>query len=179
MLKLLLIGLLAVPPALAQEQLADLHTTAGCGSIKTQFDVKVDKKDHSVEKPDAGKARVYVIEEINAKPGELVLGHAPTRVGVDGNWVGANHEWGYLSFLVDPGEHRVCTDVQSSFVSPEKMSAAANLTAEEGRTYYYRAYVDNGEDNHGPPHVSLKPVDDAEGMLLVGRSGKSTAKLKK
>ena len=170
---------LTVIPALAQAQTADLHTQAGCGSTKTQFDVKVDKSDHSVEKPLPGKAQVFVIEEINAKPGELMIGHATTRVGVDGTWMGANHEWSYLSFSLDPGDHRLCTDVQSSLISAEKMSAAANLMVEEGKTYYYRVYVDNGEDKHGPPHVSLKLVDEAEGFLLVGKSGKSTSKLKK
>jgi hypothetical protein len=95
--------------------------------------------------------------------------------------MGANHEWAYMSFSVDPGDHRVCADVQSSLVSPEKMSAAADLTAEEGKTYYYRLFVSNGDNknNEQPPRVTLHPVDEAEGLLLIGKSGKSTAKVKK
>ena len=89
--KFLLLGLLLVTPVLAQDQAADLRTEAGCGPAKTKFDVKVDKKQHVVTQPEAGKALVYVFEEYQSDPRYPPIGHLTTRVGLDGKWVGATH----------------------------------------------------------------------------------------
>ena len=71
----------------------------------------------------------------------MQIGDVTTRVGLDGTWVGANHGRSYVSFAVEPGQHRVCTDWQSSFKAVQKLSGAADLTAEAGKTYYYRMEV--------------------------------------
>jgi hypothetical protein len=178
MYKLILVALLVAAPAFAQEQAADLRSAAGCGSTKTQFGVKTDKSKHSVAQPEPGKALVYVVEGVISAPHLWSIGHTTTRVGVDGSWVGANQESSYLSFAVEPGTHRVCSDVQSVFVSAEKMSAAADLMAEAGKTYYYRVMVTVG-DQERQAHVSVKPVDEAEGLLLISKSALSASKPKK
>ena len=175
--KYMFLALLLAAPVFGQNQAPDLRTAAGCGPAKTKFDVKTDKKQHAVTQPEAGKALVYVIEQEDLDPHEMQIGHVTTRVGLDGNWVGANHEWSYMFFAVEPGNHRVCTDVQSMLVSAAKMSGAADLTAEAGKTYYYRVYVMTGEKEQSP-YLRLKAVDEAEGLLLVSKSALSTWKVK-
>jgi len=177
-LKYIFLVLLVASPAFGQNQAADLLTAAGCGPAKIQFDVKTDKKQHPVAQPESGKALVYVIEEEKSDPGYTQIGHMTTRVGLDGNWVGANHEESYMSFAVEPGDHRVCTDVQSMFVSAEKLSGATDLTAEAGKTYYYRVEVTSG-DQKEEPQLWLKAVDEAEGLVLISKSALSTSKMKK
>ena len=115
---------------------------------KTQFDVKVDKKQHSVTQSGSDKALVYVVEEYKTNPRFHTIGHVTTRAGLDGNWVGATHEGSYISFFVEPGTHRFCSDVQS-MLATRKLSGAAQLNAEAGKTYYYRVVVDVGS-NQGP-----------------------------
>jgi len=173
----LFLALLVTAPAFGQNQAADLRTAAGCGPAKAQFDVKTDKKQHAVTQPESGKALVYVIEEEKSDPQYMQIGHVTTRVGLDGNWVGANHGESYMSFAVEPGDHRLCSDVQSIFAS-KNLSEAADLTAEAGKTYYYRVEVWVGDHEH-PPQLWVKAVDDAEGLLLISKLALSTSKVKK
>ena len=92
-----------VASTLAQSQTPDLRTQAGCGPATTQFDVKTDKNQHAVERPDAGKALVYAIVDEKRDPTVKQIGDVTTRVGLDGNWVGANHGESYFSFAVVSG----------------------------------------------------------------------------
>jgi hypothetical protein len=107
------LALLLAAPAFGQDQAADPRTAAGCGPAKAEFDVKTDKNQHSAAQPESGKALVYVIEDVT-NPHAMTFGTVTTRVGLDGNWVGANHGQSYISFAAEPGEHRVCVDWQSS-----------------------------------------------------------------
>jgi hypothetical protein len=177
MRKYMFLALLAAAPVFGQNQTADLRTAAGCGPAKMEFDVKTDKKQHAVTQPDPGKALVYVVEEEKSDPHSMQIGHLTVRVGLDGTWVGANHGDSYLSFQVEPADHRVCSDVQSIFAS-KGLSGAADLTAESGRTYYYRVEVWVGDHDH-PPQFWLKPVDESEGLLLISNLALSTWKVKK
>lgn len=54
----------------------------------------------------------------------------------------------------------------------------SSLTAEAGRTYYYRMEVTIPWKYHAA-QVTLKTVDEAEGLLLISKSAASTWKLKK
>jgi hypothetical protein len=98
---------------------------------------------------------------------------------LNGNWVGANYGKSYLSFAVAPGEHHVCVDWQSSLKSRQKLSGAAELTAEAGKTYYFRADVvlTQATESHDE-RLSIKAVDAPEGMLLVSKSAQSAWKPK-
>jgi hypothetical protein len=143
---------------MAQTVPPDFRTGAGCGPEKTQFNVSEGPADKTVGTPSPGKALVYVI----ARP----LGSEITsRVGVDGTWVGANHGGGYISFEVDPGDRHVCIDWQSSVKVRQMMGAAALLTAEPGKVYYFLSVVI--ED------ATLVQVDEAEGMWLLSLSQSS------
>src|SRR6202042_3574096 len=109
---LLFVGTLALP-GLAQDQAAAARAAAGCGPKQVQFDVTTDKKQHTEGRPEAGKALVYVFEDERRDPNQ-VFGSVSTRVGVDGQWVGATHGKSYFFFSVDPGNHALCANWQSS-----------------------------------------------------------------
>jgi len=180
----MLLALLLAAPALGQDQTADPRTAAGCGPAKTEFNVKTDKNQHPVTQPRPGQALVYVIEDVT-NAGAMTFGEVTTRVGLDGNWVGANHGQSYVSFSAEPGEHRVCADWQSSLKGLQRLSGATDLTLEAGKTYYYRSEVtipwtghadEHGNDQEG--QVRLKQVDASEGLLLISKAASSTWKAK-
>jgi hypothetical protein len=172
-----LVILLAAAPVFAQDQVIDLRTAAGCGPAKTQFDVKVDKKQHSLGQSESGKALVYVIEEYKSDPHFHTIGHVTMRAGLDGNWVGATQEASFISFVVEPGAHRLCSDVQSMFAAAQKLSGAVQMNAEAGKTYYYRVVV--VDNNKQQTQVWVKAMEEPEGLLMVSKSGQSNWKVKK
>lgn len=171
-------------PAFGQNQPMDLRTAAGCGPMQEQFSAKVDKTQHNVAEPEAGKALVYVIVQERPSPGNaMYIGNITTRVGVDGKWVGANYGESYISFSVQPGEHRVCSDWQSVMKSRQKLSGAADLVAEAGKTYFFRVELwtgvpPSGDREFHEEEVKLKAADASEGMLLVSKTGQSAWKKK-
>lgn len=175
--KFISLVMLLAAPMFGQDQATDLRTAAGCGPTKTQFDVKVDKKQHSVVQPESGKALVYVIEEYKSDPHFHTIGHVTTRAGLDGNWVGATREASYISVLVEPGAHRLCSDVQSMFAAAQKLSGAVQLNAEAGKTYYYRVAV--VDEHKQQTQLWVKAMDEPEGLLMVSKSGQSIWKVKK
>jgi len=158
MRKIILLLLVCAAPVYGQNATTDFRTGAGCGPQKTRYDVKLDTPDKGVIAPSPGKARVYVIEIV----GTNNMGVA--RVGVDGNWVGANTGNGYLSFAVDPGSHNICADLKTR----QRAGGAVAMRAEEGRTYYFVAgALVQALD------FSLTEVDQAEGQWLLSISQKS------
>jgi len=187
MRKPLLLLLVSAVPAFGQSPTPDLRLAAGCGPAATKFHVKVDKSKHEVLQPADGKSLVYVIVQERPHPGEaLYLGNITTRVGADGKWVGANYGESYVSFVLEPGDHRVCSDWQSIQQSRKKLSSAADLTAEAGKTYYFLLELwsgapttrTNGDSVFPPPELKLKAVDASEGTLLLSKAGQSAWKAK-
>jgi len=179
--KIMIVVLMSAVPAFGQGQPVDVRSAAGCGPADEQFSVKVDKTQHKVTEPEAGKALVYVIVQERPRPGDaLYIGNITTRVGLDGSWVGANYGESYISFLVEPGEHRVCSDWQSSLKGRQKLSGAADLSAEIGKTYFFKVELWSGAPSDGrdfhEQDVRLKAVDTSEGMLLVSKAGQSAWK---
>ncbi len=175
MIKILLAFALLAAPAFAQDQAA--FAAAGCGSDKVKFDVKTDSHQHTVAQPQPGKALVYAFEDFPHTGAEI--GGVTTVFGLDGTWIGANHDNSYFFFSVDPGDHKLCASVQSSVPGTSKLKAAASLTAEEGKVYYFRTSVLHVTDPNRPAEVKLEPVDPAEGQLLIGTSSFSTSRPKK
>lgn len=169
MRKFMIMALVWAVPVLAQNPPVDLRTAAGCGPTKTQFEVVMGEHDQTVPVRSPGKAAVYVIE-VQKPEGTGVT----TRVGLDGNWMGANTGAAYMSFEVEPGDHHVCVDWQSSVRARQQAIAAAVVTAEAGERYYFVAEVLVGE-----PDLTLTEVDEAEGLALMSRYGKSAWKEKK
>lgn len=158
-------------PVFAQGQATTL-AAAGCGPNEVQFDVKTDKNRHPGAQPESGRALVYVFNAGSS------AGRVTTRIGLDGAWVGANHGESYFFFPVDPGDHRLCTNWQSSFKRLSKVGSAANLKAEAGKVYYFRTKI-YFEEKSNQPTVKLELVDDAEGQFLIASSAFSTFHPKK
>ena len=88
MRKIMLLALVCAAPLYGQNApnaSTDFRTGAGCGPQKTQYEVTLDAPEKGVLAPSPGKARVYVLEIVGTNQTGFT-----TRVGVDGNWVGAN-----------------------------------------------------------------------------------------
>lgn len=141
-----------------------------CGPNDIEFEVRTSK--HQPDTPDdSGKAKIYVVEVIR-RP--FFQPDAPTiRVGLDGTWVGATYGSSYFAFSVDPGEHHVCTQWQSSLKSRERKAGFASFTAEAGKRYYFRVRI--------TPHIGMEldRVDPDEGKFLVSSSALSVSHPKK
>jgi hypothetical protein len=163
-------------PVFAQDQAATARAAAGCGADNVEFDVKTDRNQHPEGQAEAGKALVYVFEDEKTDPG-LVIGAVTTRIGLDGQWMGANHGKSYFFFSVDPGDHSVCASWQSSLKRLSKLAAAASLTAAPGSVYYFQAKVD--ARSHDRPAVWMEAVDPAEAKILIASASLSTSHPKK
>lgn len=165
-------------PALAGEPASPVAAVnAACGPDNVKFSVKsIEGQPPAAPQPEPGKALVYVVEQYD-RPGNE-LGKPTVRVGLDGSWVGANRSTSYLFFPVEPGEHHLCSDWQSvpRTIVPVRPSLAI-LTAEPGRTYYFRAHVI--EHSLSLWTLDLEPLNDDEGRLLVATSPRSDYRQKK
>jgi hypothetical protein len=158
--------LMAVLPAAAQDDAAAARTAAGCGPSGEMFNVQTTDQKHPVGQMEQGKALVYFFVDFITAP--------TMRVGVDGNWVGANDGKSYFFFPVDPGEHNVCAEWQSGTFkkSSERVGEAIHLMAEAGKTYYLRL-------NFSYQRMHLELSDGAEGHFLIGSSLFATSQPKK
>jgi hypothetical protein len=178
MFRTALVALLFAAPALAQDSAAIALASAGCGANEVHFAVKTNKKQHPTAQPDAGKALVYVIGDSWSDHVAVHIGTPPTRFGVDGTWVGANGYRSYFFFPVEPGDHRLCTNLQSILEGQVKSSTAAiSFTAEAGKTYYFRTKTPDRPDS--TVELKLVPVDPAEAQVLIAGAAFSTFHLKK
>jgi len=179
MVRLILVALLLASPGfaipvLAQDDAAAARAAAGCGPEHVNFGVKADKTQHPAPQAEAGQGLVYIFADV---PGTVYGGFAArtvtTRVGLDGTWVGANNNHTYFFFAVSPGDHRLCTNWQSSLAIRSKVAQAVTLAAEAGKVYYFRTRLVFPE--HEGVIMKLEPLDPAEGQLLIASSSLSTA----
>ncbi len=179
MKSILVVSLLTVfaVPVSAQDQAKAARTAAGCGADNVQFDVKTDKSQHPQGQVPVGKALVYVFEVEKTDPAVFKVGAVTIRIGLDGQWVGANHGSTYFYFPVDPGDHNLCANWQSSFERVSKLSSAVSLTAEAGQAYYFLTKVN--ERSHDNPAVWMEAVDPAEAKLLIASASLSNFHPKK
>jgi hypothetical protein len=163
----LLLGIfLRALPVMAQDDAAAARTAAGCGPRGQMFDVQTTDLKHPVGQPEPGKALVYFVVDFVTAP--------TMRVGVDGNWVGANNGKSYFFFQVSPGEHNLCTEWQSGTFkkSSERIGEAMQLMAEAEKTYYVRLPF-------GYQRMYLELSDEAEGHFMIGSSMFATSQPKK
>ena len=137
----------------------------GCGPTAVQFDVKADKTKHTMAEQQEGKAIVYLLQDEKRDPKPYYFSDPTTRAGLDGQWVGANHGKSYFFFAVDPGEHQLCTDWQSSLKSRSMQGAAKTFTAEAGKTYYFRVLVE--QRGNREPALWLDMIDSAEAKFKI------------
>ena len=170
------IALLSIP-ALAQDTAAAAAGAPGCGDPDAKYQVQTAAGQPPAQ-AEAGKALVYFIENDSnfssfPKP--------TTRIGVDGQWVGATHGNSYLYFSVDPGVHHLCTSWQMGVILGKgRQSAAAHFKAEAGGVYYFQVKNTFFNSSYSANlDVTLAPLDSDEGQLLVGKYELSTSRVKK
>jgi hypothetical protein len=175
-MKAALVLLLLASPAFAQDKVTDTAVAPGCGADDSKYDVTIDKTQHPLTQPDAGKALVVFIED------DSDFGSRPkptTRAGLDGGWVGATHGNSYLYFSVDPGEHHLCASWQKAVIVRQgHKTAATHFTAEAGKVYYFRVR-NSWHREHGTALIDFTPLDSDEGLLLASRFALSTSHPKK
>ena len=176
MTKSVVIVFLLALPAFAQDQAGVARAAAGCGPKEIQFGVKTDAKQHPMAQPESGKSLIYVFQDEKRDPSINYMGqHPTTRVGLDGDWIGASHGKSYFFLAIEPGDHRLCSDWQSSIY--RKLGSAVGFTAEVGKTYYFQASVE--ERPTFPPGLKLEQIDGAQGQFLIASSSLSTSQTKK
>lgn len=158
---------------LAQDQHAIAAAQAACGPNNVRFDVNLDGLQHPAPPPDPDKALVYIVQEMGQ---EKCKGCALTKLGLDGNWVGANNGDSYFYFSTEPGEHHLCLNWQSHFGWRSKAFAMANFTAEAGRVYYFRARIFPGHLDYS---FDLDPINGDQGKFLVASSIYSVSQARK
>jgi len=139
-----------------------------CGPEAVTFNVKADQPLAALPKPEADKALVYVIQERRLFGG-CVKCKPTVRIGVDGNWVGAQHYDSWLSFSVQPGGHHLCADLQASEKGRSDEPKRISLTsfrAEPSTVYYFRVRT-TLDYQLDLTTVDLKAINRDEGELLV------------
>jgi hypothetical protein len=136
--------------------------SAACGPKNSNFDAKRDESQHALVQPEAGKARIYFIQDVGVV---RCLGACfTTKIGLDGAWVGADERNSYFSVSVEPGEHHVCANRQSHFAQGSQMVALAHFTAEAGKVYYFRARTFGGNELG---FLDLDAVDSDQAHYLI------------
>jgi hypothetical protein len=161
--------------AFAQNASTITAVASGCGTVDIKFDVKTEKSQHPSAQPEPGKAVIYFVEDdtqFQSRPLPI------TRIGLNGNWVGANHGNSYFYLTVEPGEHHLCANWQS-FVGfgAHHQSAAAHFTAEAGQSYYFTV-KNTWLREVMIMKMALEPLDSDEGQLLASRFAFSSSHAK-
>ena len=148
-------------PLFAQNHLAP--PSSACGDMHLNLAVDLDNSSHLIPAPEAGKARIFFIEETGQTTN---WGYPTTRIGIDGTWVGANKKNSYFSVPVNPGEHHLCLEVQSALARfAPQIIALAHVHAEAGESYFYRSRIISSE--HGPEYLVFDPIDSDEAKYLI------------
>jgi hypothetical protein len=138
-----LVPMLLVFAAAAQTIPEVAPRSSGCGSSNVKFDVKLNRDEHGLRQPESDKALVYVIEVFQRPIGEL--GTPTIRVGVNGNWAGANRGTSYFSFPVAVGENHLYVNWQSVQRQLSHQHAVTTFVAEPGKTYFFKVQITKSE----------------------------------
>ena len=167
--------LLIASPVFAQNKPDITSTVPVCGPDSVRFSVKTESTQHPTGQADSGKAVIYFLENDDTFDS---MPKPTTRMGVDGRWVGATHGDSYFFVSVDPGEHNLCSEWQSSVdFSSGHQAALAHFTANPGGVYFF--LVQNSWRMSGVPRVGMRAISGDEARLLTSRYSLSTSTQKK
>ncbi|HEY3706601.1 MAG TPA: hypothetical protein VGL22_16180 [Terracidiphilus sp.] len=174
-------------PALAQTEISPATGPTGlqaCGDPKTKFDVKY-TDGHVAIQPVDGMAVVVVIEDDS----KFASYPKPvTRVGLDGEWIGATRGNSFTSFVISPGEHHLCASWQPQaalglpgatvYKKMSRRSSVQSLHAQPGGVYYFQIKnVYFLTDISYMLEIHMDAVDKDEGELLASdRKGSQATK---
>ena len=164
----------AIVPAFGQAGSARAPgAVAACGAPNVMFKVK--KDGGAPTQPPAGKALVYLIQNTQGSEKGLLDSADKVRMGVDGKWVGATQDQTYMSFVVDPGMHHLCTSYQGDgygrisdrwVFGMQEGIVLHQLNAEAGKTYYFR-FTDILIQTQTHRANFLDEVDEDEARFLM------------
>lgn len=151
---------------------------AGCGDDKLNFAVTRGPEGDTAAAPDPTKATIYFVEVSNlhdtGRFGRPILRHA-----VDAAWVGATQGFTFVSAVVDPGTHHLCSRWQSHFGARSDQISLFNLDAAVGHRYYFRIQISvQGHTEGGSESIDLQPVSEDEGRFLVSEAAQALSKPK-
>jgi hypothetical protein len=127
---------------------------AACGDMNAGFSVDRVKEQPSIPPADPAKARIVFIEDSDGE----------ARVGIGGQWAGALKGTSYFFVAVDPGEQHLCAAAGDGHV------ALAHLTAEAGKTYFYRVRIwfdPTGARIDPIDYIDLSPIDSDEAAFQI------------
>jgi hypothetical protein len=168
-MKVAILALFVTVSVFAQAQVGPV--ASACGPDSVSFKVKLDEKDHPPAMPAQGKALVYFIHDSGTSQ---VIAYPTTKMGVDGAWVGANHSNSYFYVSVEPGEHHVCADLQTSLY--EDRTELAHFSAEAGKVYYFRTRL---VTSRSVELLELDALDSDQGNYLISLFPLSVSTAKK
>jgi len=138
---------------------------SACGVEKISMLVDLDHSQHLIEQPETGKARIYFIQQTGLNEKGVVIGASEiTKIGIDGQWVGANKKDSYFSVSVEPGEHHLCMAPQMAPSPSYGDVELVHLVVEAGRVYYYRTRISS---ERPPIFLGLNQVDSDEAEYLI------------
>ncbi len=148
---------------------------SACGNPTTRFEVKTSTfVSPAVE---TEKAVVYVIER-DLTTRTFVT--PSTRLGMDGEWLGATGGNSYAFFVVSPGVHHLCADTKFGGVGGAGQ-AFLHFNATAGATYFFEVRntrVGDPKWSEELRDVSLLPLDEDQGEYLVSLSAFVTSQRK-
>ena len=117
---------------------------AACGDPSVKFHVLWGQYPFVLPPIAAGMARIYIIEL------GVPFYNPITRIGLDGNWIGATRGGSYIVLSVAAGQHHLCSLLQSGRAV---IPSLANLTAVAGATYYFLSSLS------APSEFTTQPID--------------------
>jgi hypothetical protein len=135
-----------------------------CGDDTVKFDVKTEKSQLPAAPPVAGKAQIVFIEKGGSLKSELI------RYAIDGAWVGANKGDSYFRVTVEPGIHRICSELQAKDGRSGGSIQLAMLSVKPGKIYYIETAT--GESGVGggyfPPTTGPGLTGSGGGAIYSG-----------
>jgi hypothetical protein len=158
-MRILLVGMLLSVSALAQS--TPTRMAPACGLSGVDFDVKLDKSQHTVVQPQPGKAQVYFVQDIGGASFDFG-GKVVSWIGIDGQWLGMNKNNSYFSVSLEPGERHLCVIDQ---LSSDHSIEILPFKAEAGSVYYFRERVVLSRFGI---YLFLDPVNSDEAEYLIG-----------
>jgi hypothetical protein len=164
-IKILFSILFLLSTTFAEDKAAAGQPLGACGSEAVRFDVSTRSSQEPLPQPEAGKALLYFLQD---EAGFLSRPRPTTRLGIDGNWVGASHANSYFYVAIEPGEHHLCANWQNIVTLFDgRKTAVAHFTAEAGKNYYFRAQNFWSEDSRA--RMEFGPLDSDEARLLMSQ----------
>ena len=135
-----------------------------CGQPTIKFDVKTSPAGSPGLEP--GKSVVFIIER-DLTTRTFVT--PSTRIGMDGEWLGATKGNSYSFFMVTPGTHHLCADTKFGGVGGGGQ-AFLHFNASPGATYFFEVRNMRVGDPKGGDElhdVALEQLDEDEGEYLL------------